>query len=91
MAGSNFSPVPVLPPTDRPSASAFVPASAPTAAAAPATAAAAFAAPAGAASPYPNVVAPAGGYRLEWPRYVNGTPLPARPDGSPDFTGVIGY
>ena len=74
-------------------ASAFVPASAPAATAAPATAtaAAAFAAPAGAASPYPNVVAPAGGYRLEWPRYVNGTPLPARPDGSPDFTGVIGY
>ncbi|MFE4951353.1 hypothetical protein ACFQ9V_14715 [Leifsonia sp. NPDC056665] len=42
-------------------------------------------------SPYPNVLTPVGGYRLEWPRYVNGTPLPARQDGAPDFTGVIGY
>jgi hypothetical protein len=42
-------------------------------------------------SPYPNVASPSGGYRLEWPRYVNGIPLPAKPDGSPDFTGVIGY
>lgn len=25
---------------------------------------------------------------LAWPRYVDGTPLPARPDGSPDFSGV---
>ncbi|MEY9850891.1 hypothetical protein ABH923_000569 [Leifsonia sp. EB41] len=64
-------------------------------AAAPATAA--FAPPAAPAttavpsSPYPNVLTPVGGFRLEWPRYVNGTPLPARPDGSPDFTGVIGY
>lgn len=62
---------------------------APTAAAA--TAAAAAAAPSAPSSPYPNVLTPAGGYRLEWPRYVNGTPLPARPDGSPDFTGVVGY
>ena len=38
-----------------------------------------------------GMLTPAGGYRLEWPRYVNGTPLPARPDGSPDFTGVVGY
>lgn len=47
--------------------------------------------PAAPASAYPNVLTPAGGFRLEWPRYVNGTPLPAKPDGSPDFTGVIGY
>lgn len=25
---------------------------------------------------------------LAWPRYVDGTPLPARADGSPDFSGV---
>ncbi|KQO60336.1 hypothetical protein [Curtobacterium sp. Leaf261] len=25
---------------------------------------------------------------LAWPRYVDGTPLPAGPDGSPDFSGV---
>lgn len=25
---------------------------------------------------------------LAWPRYVDGTPLPALPDGSPDFSGV---
>lgn len=31
------------------------------------------------------------GLRLEWPRYINGQPLPAKPDGSPDFAGVIGY
>ena len=41
-------------------------------------------------SPYPRLDAQ-GGLRLEWPRYINGTPLPARPDGSPDFTGVVGY
>jgi hypothetical protein len=29
--------------------------------------------------------------RLAWPRYDDGRPLPARPDGSPDFTGVLGY
>jgi hypothetical protein len=28
---------------------------------------------------------------LEWPRYTNGQPLPAKADGTPDFTGVIGY
>jgi hypothetical protein len=60
------------------------------AAATSASATSAPAAPAD-ASAYPNVLAPAGGFRLEWPRYVNGTPLPAKPDGSPDFTGVIGY
>lgn len=26
--------------------------------------------------------------RLAWPRYEDGRPLPARPDGTPDFTGV---
>lgn len=70
-------------------AAAPVPAAAPAPAAyAPPPAPAAAPAP---SSPYPNVLTPAGGYRLEWPRYVNGTPLPARPDGTPDFTGVIGY
>jgi hypothetical protein len=52
---------------------------------------AAPAAPVAPASAYPNVLTPTGGFRLEWPRYVNGTPLPANPDGSPDFTGVVGY
>jgi len=82
-------------------AAAAAAAAPPVAAAAPAAAGyaapAAYAPPAASApaptasSPYPNVLTPAGGYRLEWPRYVNGTPLPARPDGSPDFTGVVGY
>lgn len=85
-------PASVVPPAVGPVAYA-PPAAAPVAA--PATTAyappAAPAAPATPSSPYPNVLTPAGGYRLEWPRYVNGTPLPARPDGSPDFTGVVGY
>ncbi|GAA4147062.1 hypothetical protein [Leifsonia shinshuensis] len=77
-----------------PAGAAYAPpatAYAPPTAFAPAAAAPAGASAAPAPSPYPNVLTPAGGYRLEWPRYVNGTPLPARPDGSPDFTGVIGY
>ncbi|MGG7509703.1 hypothetical protein [Plantibacter sp. YIM 135249] len=41
-------------------------------------------------SAYPRLD-PSIGLQLEWPRYVNGTPLPARPDGTPDFTGVVGY
>ncbi|WP_158866761.1 hypothetical protein [Leifsonia sp. AG29] len=61
---------------------------------APSVAAPPFAAPAAASAPtasaYPRLD-PTAGLRLEWPRYVNGQPLPARPDGSPDFTGVIGY
>ncbi|GAB2969849.1 hypothetical protein [Frigoribacterium salinisoli] len=40
------------------------------------------------ASAYPLAGAP---YLLEWPRYANGQPLPARADGSPDFTGVRGW
>jgi hypothetical protein len=28
---------------------------------------------------------------LQWPKYQNGTPLPADADGNPDFTGVLGY
>jgi hypothetical protein len=78
-----------------PSPGAYAPLAAPAPAAGPAAAAgpapAPPAAPAAPSSAYPNVLTPAGGFRLEWPRYVNGTPLPARPDGSPDFTGVIGY
>lgn len=31
---------------------------------------------------------PASSRALAWPRYVDGTPLPALPDGSPDFSGV---
>jgi hypothetical protein len=39
---------------------------------------------------YPTLF-PQAGLRLEWPRYINGAPLPARPDGTPDFTGVVGF
>jgi len=31
---------------------------------------------------------PDGARALAWPRYVDGTPLPAAPDGTPDFSGV---
>jgi hypothetical protein len=55
-------------------------------AAAPAAAAPQTAPP----SAYPTLVT-AGGLRLEWPRYLNGQPLPAKADGTPDFTGVVGY
>ena len=41
-------------------------------------------------SAYPRLVV-GSGLQLEWPRYINGAPLPARADGSPDFTGVVGY
>lgn len=72
--------------------------SAPPAARAPAPAPAAPAAPAASTTPhpvpptaaYPRLDA-AAGLRLEWPRYISGQPLPARADGSPDFTGVVGY
>lgn len=75
-----------------PAPAAFAPPVAATTVTAPSAAAPTVAAPPAApASAYPNVLTPAGGFRLEWPRYVNGTPLPAKPDGSPDFTGVIGY
>lgn len=40
------------------------------------------------AAAYPVAGAP---HLLEWPRYANGQPLPARADGSPDFTGVRGW
>lgn len=29
--------------------------------------------------------------KLMWPKYHDGTPLPAGADGNPDFTGVLGY
>ncbi|MBW8872511.1 MAG: hypothetical protein JF618_10250, partial [Leifsonia sp.] len=64
----------------------FAPATGPAYAPAPATAASA----ATSATAYPRLD-PAGGLRLEWPRYINGQPLPARADGTPDFTGVAGY
>ncbi len=70
-----------------PSPAAFTP----QAVASPVAASPVAAPPVAPASAYPNVLTPTGGFRLEWPRYVNGTPLPAKPDGSPDFTGVIGY
>jgi hypothetical protein len=60
----------------------------------------------GAAS-YPSAVAPTAprGFRpptaayaaigapltLQWPKYADGTDLPATPTGEPDFTGVVGY
>lgn len=43
-----------------------------------------------AAVAYPRLN-PSGGLLLEWPRYVNGAPLPANADGTPDFTGVAGF
>ncbi|MBN9631201.1 MAG: hypothetical protein J0I18_11390 [Actinobacteria bacterium] len=79
-------------PAAAPAPAAFAPpVVAPTVTAPSAAAPTVAAPPAAPASAYPNVLTPAGGFRLEWPRYVNGTPLPAKPDGSPDFTGVIGY
>jgi hypothetical protein len=70
----------------------------PASAAAPAAAAGANAAapaPASRFVPAPTAAYPTlfpqGGLRLEWPRYINGAPLPAKPDGTPDFTGVVGF
>lgn len=37
---------------------------------------------------YVYAARPVTGRALAWPRYVDGTPLPALPDGSPDFSGV---
>ncbi|WP_285115173.1 hypothetical protein [Leifsonia sp. fls2-241-R2A-40a] len=72
-------------------APAPAPAAGPTAIGGPAPSPATAVAPAAAPSTaYPRLDATAG-LRLEWPRYINGQPLPARPDGSPDFTGVAGY
>ena len=55
-------------------------------------------APASASDPAPGTVVAADGRRyasrpsasraLAWPRYVDGTPLPALPDGTPDFSEV---
>ncbi|MET3565395.1 hypothetical protein ABIC47_000866 [Leifsonia sp. 563] len=81
------------PPAAPTAAPGWTPTAPPTPVAAPAPAPAPAAAPASAAAPtsaYPRLDASAG-LRLEWPRYINGQPLPARPDGSPDFTGVVGY
>jgi hypothetical protein len=87
-----YAPPPMQAPAQGPS---FVPPAAPTAAPdwPPTASPASAAAPAPAAAPasaYPRLDASAG-LRLEWPRYINGQPLPARPDGTPDFTGVVGY
>ena len=82
---------PTAGPTVAPPAGAapFAPPVAPYASAAPAAPVPAPA-PATPASAYPRLDA-AEGLRLEWPRYINGQPLPAAPDGTPDFTGVVGY
>ncbi|MGJ4845209.1 hypothetical protein [Leifsonia sp. Le1] len=93
---------PSAPPAASTPPMAFTPPVAPAAPAFPAQAApgalAAPAAPAASTPPapvpptaaYPRLDA-AAGLRLEWPRYISGQPLPARADGSPDFTGVVGY
>ncbi|WP_374009295.1 hypothetical protein [Leifsonia sp. LS-T14] len=79
-------PAPTAPAAFVPGPPTFAPAAVPSA-----TAPAAAATPVGApVSAYPRLDA-ATGLRLEWPRYINGQPVPARPDGSPDFTGVVGY
>ena len=86
-----YAPPPMQAPAQGPSF--FPPAATATAPGWPPTAPPAPAAPAPAAaraSAYPRLDASAG-LRLEWPRYINGQPLPARPDGTPDFTGVVGY
>ncbi|ROP72283.1 hypothetical protein [Curtobacterium sp. PhB115] len=80
--------------TPMPGAPAPAAPAAPSVPAAPATGAA-EAAP---SSPSPAAVTGSDGHRYEarptpsralaWPRYVDGTPLPALPDGSPDFSEV---
>ncbi len=79
-----------------PAPTAFAPVAAAPTASAPVAAAPAPTAPSAAPSAalptaaYPTLL-PQAGLRLEWPRYINGSPLPARPDGTPDFTGVVGF
>ena len=84
-----------------PGAAAAATAAPATAAPAPATAASAAATASTPSAPttthrrvpvaaYPTLF-PEAGLRLEWPRYINGAPLPAKPDGTPDFTGVVGF
>ncbi|GAB3575971.1 hypothetical protein GCM10027406_08290 [Leifsonia lichenia] len=82
-AGAQFAQA-TAPQFAQPAASTFAPAPPP---AAPPVASSAPALPTAA---YPRLDA-AGGLRLEWPRYISGQPLPAKADGSPDFTGVVGY
>jgi len=97
---------PSAPPAASTPPMAFTPPVAPAAPAAPAfpaqaapappAAPAAPAAPTASTTPVPPTAAyprldAAAGLRLEWPRYISGQPLPARADGSPDFTGVVGY
>lgn len=84
-----FGPTPAFAPPSAPAPGSPAPGAAPSAPA-PGAAPAAPAVPAAPATAYPRLDA-AGGLRLEWPRYINGQPLPARPDGTPDFTGVAGY
>jgi hypothetical protein len=78
---------PVAPAFARPPAVAHAWAEAPPAPPAPGLSPAA-ALPVPPASAYPALTTP---FLLEWPRYVNGQPLPVAPDGTPDFTGVRGY
>ncbi|MGO4535778.1 hypothetical protein [Leifsonia sp. 2MCAF36] len=80
-----FTPTPAFAP-----APPFGPPAAPTPGTASAPSGCPVAPAAAPASAYPRLDA-GNGLRLEWPRYINGQPLPARPDGSPDFTGVAGY
>ena len=86
-APNPFAEAPAPFPSPSPSAA---PAASTVAATAPAASTAAHAPAAPPTAAYPRLDA-AGGLRLEWPRYISGQPLPAKADGSPDFTGVVGY
>jgi hypothetical protein len=44
-----------------------------------------------AGSSYAPLIPTPGSLLLAWPRYADGRPLPAREDGTPDFSGVVGY
>ena len=82
---------PVVEPLYAPPPPAAVPVGAPAPVTSPVSAAAPpYTSQPAPATAYPTLY-PQTGLRLEWPRYVNGAPLPARPDGTPDFSGVVGF